>query len=268
MQQDTSPATADASTGTIAITSSEKYFATSNPQPVFLIDFGGRVTPLNPLSLYNMTGTDRMDVVFDVTTGKVYIVAFVPDPGASADLIVSVGAGTAFYADGSTNKQGASFKLEYRPNSSIIKVIGIICNLLLGAAIAATIAATYYASVLNPYAAAGLLGYGVFGLIIWGQKFYALSNYLAVYNNPENFRQMGGMFDWTLANIPAPFDSMTTKATASGLSRTVGFAPGLIVQPNGQGGPGFLNGSVPLSLCPTNCPTTTTAAPTYVSLLN
>ena len=41
------------------ITSSAKYVVTHNPQPLFLVDYGQKVQQLDPLQLFNITGTDR-----------------------------------------------------------------------------------------------------------------------------------------------------------------------------------------------------------------
>lgn len=41
------------------ITSSAQYVVTHNPQPQFLVDYGEKVQQLDPLQLFNITGTDR-----------------------------------------------------------------------------------------------------------------------------------------------------------------------------------------------------------------
>ena len=41
------------------ITSSAEYVVTHNPRPQFLLDFGQKVQQLDPLQLFNFTGSDR-----------------------------------------------------------------------------------------------------------------------------------------------------------------------------------------------------------------
>lgn len=67
----------------VAITSQQ--LVTASQGPTITINFGGRVTQLNPLLLYNLTGADRTDVVYDVNNGVVYITAYV-DPDQAADI--------------------------------------------------------------------------------------------------------------------------------------------------------------------------------------
>ena len=42
-----------------SITSSAQYVVTHNPQPQFLVDYGEKVQQLDPLQLFNISGTDR-----------------------------------------------------------------------------------------------------------------------------------------------------------------------------------------------------------------
>ena len=56
---------------------------TSSTSPTVKVDYGGRVTQLNPLLLYNITGADRTDVVYDVNNGVVLVTAYVDENQAT-----------------------------------------------------------------------------------------------------------------------------------------------------------------------------------------
>ena len=58
---------------------------TADTVPTITVNFGGRVAQLNPLLLYNITGVDRTDVVYDVNNGIVKITAYV-NPSDGADI--------------------------------------------------------------------------------------------------------------------------------------------------------------------------------------
>ena len=67
----------------VAITSPQ--LVTASTSPTIRVDFGGRVAQLDPLLLYNITGVNRTDVVYDVNNGVVTITAYV-DPAVGADI--------------------------------------------------------------------------------------------------------------------------------------------------------------------------------------
>jgi hypothetical protein len=54
--------------------------------PQFRVDFGKRVVGLDPLSLFNISGTERSDVVYDVDNGVLHITAFVTNPAAPVHI--------------------------------------------------------------------------------------------------------------------------------------------------------------------------------------
>lgn len=56
---------------------------TSGTNPTVRIDFGGRVAQLNPLLMYNVTGAERTDVVYDVDNGVVLLTAYVQEDQAT-----------------------------------------------------------------------------------------------------------------------------------------------------------------------------------------
>lgn len=69
----------------VQVAISSPQLVTASTRPTFTIDFGGRVAQLNPLLLYNITGVNRTDVVYDVNNGIVTVTAYV-DPKEGADI--------------------------------------------------------------------------------------------------------------------------------------------------------------------------------------
>ena len=67
------------------VTITAPQLVTADNAPTLTVDFGGRVAQLNPLLLYNITGADRTDVVYDVNNGIVKITAYV-NPSDGADI--------------------------------------------------------------------------------------------------------------------------------------------------------------------------------------
>lgn len=67
------------------VTITAPQLVTADNDPTLTINFGGRVAQLNPLLLYNITGINRTDVVYDVNNGIVRITAYV-DPSSAADI--------------------------------------------------------------------------------------------------------------------------------------------------------------------------------------
>ena len=43
----------------VQIKTTDPYITTYNPQPIFIVDFGQKVTQFDPLQLFNISGTDR-----------------------------------------------------------------------------------------------------------------------------------------------------------------------------------------------------------------
>lgn len=51
-----------------------------------MVDFGERVTGMDPLQLFTMTGTDRKDVVYNMEAGQIYITGYISNVSAPATV--------------------------------------------------------------------------------------------------------------------------------------------------------------------------------------
>jgi hypothetical protein len=63
-----------------AISAAEGYSSTDQRRIPLLIDFGERVLQLNPLRLFETSGLGRVDVIYEVLEGRLYLVGSVATP--------------------------------------------------------------------------------------------------------------------------------------------------------------------------------------------
>ena len=77
------------------VTNSQRYQTGDQASAAFMVDFGKRVVNMDPLQLFNLTGTDRKDVAFNVQQGQIYITAYVLDPAVTSTLTCVLFSGCA-----------------------------------------------------------------------------------------------------------------------------------------------------------------------------
>lgn len=68
------------------VTTAERFRTASQATPTFTINFGERVVELDPTRLFAITGTNRSDIAYDVSSGRIIITAYVLDPMVSTTI--------------------------------------------------------------------------------------------------------------------------------------------------------------------------------------
>ena len=169
----------------------------------FMIDFGDKLLELDPLKLVKVVGSDRIDYVYDVDRGKVYLMVYPNSTTFGTDIIVSVPPAITSNSAGNVNT-GASYFVHYVPNIEPLKVVSIVVM----AAFAGTLASSWLTSLvvssMHPSATAGSLGFGAIGFILWAQKLYliGLTSSPAL---PANYRIVSDFFSWTSFLLGTPW---------------------------------------------------------------
>ncbi|KAK9812889.1 hypothetical protein WJX72_005294 [[Myrmecia] bisecta] len=211
----------------VVIKSSEPYGVTNNPTPLFLVDFGEKVLEIDPLQLFNITGTNRTDVAYELNSGQIWVLAHISKPSMATQLRVTVNAGVTQYANGAANF-GAATALEYRPKSKQLDEGALVMNAAFGASMAASVSMSCLLSMDQPFAPAGITGHGLLGLVSWAQRFY-MGSQLPLTSLPHNFRQLGNTLSWSMLNIRSPFE-----ADLMPFNRSNSYKP-MLVRVNAQG---------------------------------
>lgn len=80
------PVTAATGSLLVQITSNVEYAQVTDTKIPFLIDFGEKVLEEDPLGLFNVTGSNRTDLVYEVEEGKIYLMVY-PDDEDKATTI-------------------------------------------------------------------------------------------------------------------------------------------------------------------------------------
>ncbi len=96
----------------------------------------------------------RVDIVYELNSGQVYILAYVLDPTESLDMVVSTDAGSALDVNGNPSRP-ASYFLRYQPRPAAVDRGGLAMNTILGSTLAASVAMSSLASLSHPYMPAG-----------------------------------------------------------------------------------------------------------------
>ena len=68
------------------ITTSERFQTSDQASPSFTIDFGERVVQMDPTRLFNISGTNRTDIEFDVGSGRMFITAYILDTSVGTSI--------------------------------------------------------------------------------------------------------------------------------------------------------------------------------------
>ncbi|KAK9840767.1 hypothetical protein WJX81_003336 [Elliptochloris bilobata] len=186
----------------VAIHSTERYAVTNNPRPVFVLDFGGRLAALDPLLLFNISGTNRTDVVYDVAAGRVFVVTHVPNPATPADLRIA-------------------------PPGGGLEAAGLAANAAVAAALTAGAGASLVTSLLAPLASAGVMGHAMLALVAWAQRCFLLSS-LPIGGMPLTFRSFGTALAWSVADVMSPLDALVDPAPRAAYEWERAFSPALI----------------------------------------
>ena len=92
---------------------------TEEPITVFKVEFGRAITQNDPLALFTITGSSRVDVVYSKNIGMLYVLAAVIDPLEPTVMQFTVPANvTSSAEDGSTNEKAFEYA-SYAPSDVI-----------------------------------------------------------------------------------------------------------------------------------------------------
>jgi hypothetical protein len=195
------------------------YVETNDDELPFLIDFGEKVLELNPLKLFNLTGSSRADVVYEVEVGKIYLMVYPDDKEKEALITVSVPAGTTTTSSGLPN-MAASATAQYKPSVGAIHTAALVLTSVFAGVILASWATSFIVSSMQPWATAGSLGYGAIGFILWAQKLY-LSGLMTPSTMPANYRTLSDTFAWSDFQLALPWDWSSSSSSVDGISKNV-----------------------------------------------
>lgn len=187
----------------VSIEFSSPYLETYDSSFPFLIDFGDKLLELDPLKLVNVAGSDRIDYVYDVDHGKVYLMVYPNSTNSATDIVVSVAPSITTNAAGVPNT-GASYTVHYVPNAGPIKLVSIVLVAAFAGVIVASWLTSFIVSSMQPWATAGSLGFGAIGFILWAQKLY-LTGLISNPALPANYRIVSNIFSWASFQLATPW---------------------------------------------------------------
>ena len=172
-------------------------FVMSNPSPVFVVDFGRNITEKNPLKLFDIKGSNRVDIVYSQSLGLMYVLAAVTDKDSEGYVRLTVHQGVTEDLNGQANGF-AEHEVYYAPvgsgqGASVISDIA-------GWGMLGGLALSFGATLISPTAT---LGIGAINFAGFVQTFYMSGN-LPISNMPENYRAAthGTVASWVLLNPP------------------------------------------------------------------
>ena len=206
------------------------YVETNEPKLPFLIDFGTKVLELNPLKLFNLTGSSRADVVYEVEAGRIFLMVYPDEDSQSALVKVDVPAGIATTSGGLVN--GAAYAIaQYKPKVGAIRTSAIALTAIFAGTVVASWSTSFIVSSMQPWATAGSLGYGAIGFILWSQKLY-LTGLMSAETLPANYRTLTDTFAWATFQLDLPWD-WKQSPTVGGIERNLTI-PTTIFENNAQ----------------------------------
>ena len=197
------------------------YVETNEAELPFLINFGEKVLELNPLKLFNLTGSSRADVVYEVEYGKIYLMVYPDSQSTSALITVEVPAGVTTTSGGIPNS-GAVAVAQYKPKIGAIRTAGLAMGAVFGGVVLASWTTSFVVSSIQPWATAGSLGYGAIGFILWAQKLY-MTGLMSPRTMPANYRTLSDIFAWADFQEELPWQwgsSSTVNGVPSNLTKS------------------------------------------------
>lgn len=179
----------------VEIETSEQSLAyTTNPTPVFTVNFNARnLTDLNPLKLFEISGSNRVDVVYSPSLGEMFVMAAVENASLPGTVVLTVNEGVTSSEQGGSNSY-AQAKVAYVPASQQGNAVADIA----GWGMLGGLAVSFGATLLAPGAAIGVGAMNFAGFV---QTFYMSGN-LPITNMPDNYRSStsGLVADWVYVN--------------------------------------------------------------------
>ncbi|KAL4433769.1 hypothetical protein ABPG75_000210 [Micractinium tetrahymenae] len=178
-----------------------KYSSTDESVIPLLLDFGERVRELNLLNLFNITGAGRVDVIYEVLQGRIFLFCNVSQPEHPSVITVTIPPNVTTDVAGHPN-EGASLSLVYLPTSNASAALGKAVNYVFAASSGAFVAGALTANAMNPLAVfptGNDLG-AMFGRV----QATFLVGQLNLPTLPVNYRTTAGAFSWIQMNFPIP----------------------------------------------------------------
>ena len=205
------------------------YVESNRDELPFLIDFGQKVLELNPLKLFNVTGSNRTDVVYDVENGRVFLMVYPEDDLKKSLIRVDVPAGVT-ESSGSRIPNGAgSAYAQFQPKSGAIHVAALVMTGVFAGTVLAAWLTSFIVSSMQPWATAGSLGYGTLAIILWAQKMY-FTGLFDFSTMPANYKTLSDTFAWASFQAELPWQWANEKFPG-GVSRNL-TSPGVIFETN------------------------------------
>ena len=181
----------------VKIETSEQNLAyTTNPTPVFSVDFNAQnLTVVNPLKLFDISGSSRVDVVYSQALGLMYVMAAVDNATAPGAVVLTVNEGVTSSEQGGANSFAQS-KVEYVPSAQQGNAVADVAGWGMLGGLAVSLGATMFAP-------GSTIGVGAINFAGFVQTFYMSGN-LPITNMPSLYRSSttGLVADWVLLNPP------------------------------------------------------------------
>ncbi len=188
----------------VEIDTSEQNLAyTTNPTPVFAINFNAQnLTVVNPLKLIEISGSNRVDVVYSQALGEMYVMAAVENVSLPGTVILTVNEGVTSADQGGANSY-AQAQVAYVPDAAQGNTVSEIA----GWGMLGGLAVSFGATLFVP---GSTIGIGAINFAGFVQTFY-MSGKLPITNMPDNYRSStsGLVADWVYVCVvdPVPPDS-------------------------------------------------------------
>ncbi|PSC71772.1 T9SS C-terminal target domain-containing [Micractinium conductrix] len=178
-----------------------KYATTEQPRFPLFIDFGERVLTTNPLRLFQTTGIGRLDVIYDLLLGRIYLVASVATPLNVTTVTVTVPANVTTDVMDQPNS-AASFTLVYLPTTNASTGAGSALNAIFATSTSTFIVGTVVASVAAPNFVVPT-GNNLGAMGSRAQATFLISQ-LALPSMPMNYRKNAAKLSYISFDFPLP----------------------------------------------------------------
>jgi len=159
---------------------------TNEPMTLFVADFGRPITSRNPLSLFTITGSGRVDVLYSKELGKLYVLASVYDSTEPGNMEFIVPEGATTDEQGAINEKASEIS-SFAPENGY-PIYGYVIGWTMFGAAVLSIGAT----IPTPKFAIAL---GAINFIGFVQIMYMIGN-LQLANMPWNYREAAEALDW------------------------------------------------------------------------
>jgi hypothetical protein len=180
----------------VEIETSEQNLAyTTNPTPVFSVNFNAQnLTVVNPLKLFEISGSNRVDVVYSQALGEMYVMAAVENSSLPGTVILTVNEGVTGAEQGGANSY-AQAQVSYVPDAAQGNAVSDVA----GWGMLGGLLVSFGATLFVP---GSTIGIGAINFAGFVQTFY-MSGKLPITNMPDNYRSStsGLVADWVYVRV-------------------------------------------------------------------